>query len=116
MPLPPGYRKERYLTLVVSLGLVLGMVVAVGVYFGWSSGVIPPSLHHPLTVLALVACPPFILSLVVAPNPDSALALTLVVGAIVFANAFLYAGVAAAAYFVVGVIVGRRARNPYQPK
>jgi len=103
----PAGRKENYLVIVLSLSLVLGMVVAVGVYFGWTSGVIPPSLHHPLTVLALIACPPFVLSLVVAPNPDSDLALVLVVGTTVFANAFLYSGAAAVVYFVVSVVKHR---------
>ena len=90
----------------MSLSLVLGMAVALAVYFAWAAGVIPPSLTHPLTALALVLCPPFVLSLIVAPSPDSDLALTLVVGTIVFANAFLYAGVGAALYFVVGVLRG----------
>ena len=101
-------RKENYLVVVLSLSVVLGMAIAVGVYFGWTSGVIRPGLEHPLTVLALIACPPFILSVIVAPTPNSALALTLVVGTIVFANAFLYAGVAAGLYFVVSVLVRRR--------
>ncbi len=108
MPASPGPRKENYLVIVLSLSLVLGMGVALVVYLGWTSGVIPRSLAHPLTVLALIACPPFVLSLVVAPNPDSGLALTLVVGTIVFANAFLYSGVAAGLYFVVSVVLSRR--------
>jgi hypothetical protein len=100
--------KESHLVIVLSLSLVLGMAVALGVYFGWTAGAIPPSLNHPLTALALLVCPPFVLSLIVAPNPDSALALVLVVGTIVFANGFLYSGVGAAVYFIVGVFVGRR--------
>lgn len=108
MQAPSGTRRENYLVTVLSLSLVLGMAVALAVYLGWTSGVIPRSLGHPLTVLALIVCPPFVLSLVVAPNPDSALALTLVVGTIVFANAFLYSGVAAGLYFVVSVVVRRK--------
>lgn len=104
MPATPGPRKENHLVIVLSLSFVLGMVVAVGVYFGWTSGMIPPSLDHPLTVLALVVCPPFLLSVIVAPQPDSALALVLVIGTIVFANAFLYAGAAAGLYFLVSVL------------
>jgi hypothetical protein len=111
MPVPPGARKESSLVIVLSLSLVLGMVVAVGVYYGWTTGAIPPSLEHPVTLLALFACPPFILSVVVAPRPDSDLALTLVVGTIVFANGVLYAGVAAGVYFIVSVIAGRKATN-----
>ena len=104
----PGKRKENYLVVVLSLGIVLGMAVALAVYFGWRSGAIEPGLEHPLTDLALVLCPPFILSLIVAPRPDSDLALVLVAGTTVFANAFLYAGVAAAVYFVVDLLHRRK--------
>jgi hypothetical protein len=103
-----GRSKENRLVIVLSFSVVLGMAVALGVYYAWTSGVIAPGLEHPLTVAALVFCPPFILSLAVAPKPDSALAFVLVVGTIIFANAFLYAGVAAGAYFVVSIFVGRK--------
>lgn len=100
-----GQRKETYLVVVLSLSAVLGIVVAIAVYFGWVAHAILPGLDHPLTVLALVLCPPFILSVIVAPAPDSALVFVLVVGTIVFANAFLYAGVAAGLYFVVSRLI-----------
>jgi len=58
-----------------------------------------------------VLCPPFVLSLIVAPAPDSNLAVVLVVGTIVFANAFLYAGVAAGLYFVVSLLIRSKHRD-----
>jgi len=106
-----GGRKENYLVMVLSFSLVLGMAVAIAVYFAWTQGVIPPGLNHPLSLLALVLCPPFVLSLVVAPAPDSNLAVVLVVGTIVFANAFLYAGVAAGLYFVVSLLIRSKHRD-----
>ena len=107
--------KENYLLTVISLSIVLGMGVAVAVYFAWTSGVIPPGLEHPLTIAALVVCPPFILAALVAPSPDSNLALALVVGTIVFSNAFLYGGMAAGIYFVVSVLIGRKLNRNAQP-
>lgn len=104
-----GRPQESYLIIVLSVGMVLGMAVAIAVYFAWRSGVIAPGFDHPLTLLALFFCPPFILSLIVAPSPDSDLALVLVVGTIVFANAFLYAGAAAGAHFVFDVFLKRKA-------
>ncbi len=104
-------RKENYLVIVLSLSLVLGMAVGLAVYLAWTSGAISPGLDHPLTVVALLLCPPFVLSLTVAPVPDSDLALTLVVGTIVSANAFLYAGVAAGVYFVVSTLAARKAQT-----
>jgi hypothetical protein len=103
-----GKPKDSYLITVLVLSAILGVVVAIAVYFGWTSGVILPGLNHPLTALSLALCPGFILSLMVAPAPDSALALGLVLGTIVFANIFLYAGFAAGMYFIVGTMVKHR--------
>ena len=107
MPYPSNAR-ENYLVVVLALAVVLGMAVALAVYFGWLHGVITPGFDHPLTVVALMLCPPFILSIVVAPGPEPGLVVVLVAGTIVFANAFLYGGVATGIYAIVGVIQKRR--------
>jgi len=86
------------------------MGVAVAVYSAWKFGAIAPGFHDALSAVALLVCPPFILSAAVDPTPDSDLALTLIVGTIVFANAFLYAGVAAVGYFVVTIMTNRRSQ------
>jgi hypothetical protein len=104
---PRARPKENYLVMVLFLSAVLGMAVAVAVYWGWRSGTIAPGFHDFVSAFALLVCPPFILSVAVGPAPDSLLALALVVGTIVFANAFLYAGVAAAGYFVAMQLIGR---------
>lgn len=93
--------KENYLLTVLSISFVLGMAVALAVYFLWRFHAAPPQLQGVFTALALFVCPPYVLSFAVGPVPDSDLALSLVVGTIVFANAFLYAGVAAGGYAVV---------------
>lgn len=85
---------------VLSLSFLLGMAVALAVYFAWRLNVAGLQAHGFVSAIALTICPPFVLSLVIGPTPDSDLALVLVVGTIVFANAFLYAGVAAGGYFV----------------
>ena len=109
-PKPPK-RKDNYFVIVLSVSLVLGMATGVAVYMAWTSGVVAPGLDHPVTDAALLFCPPFILSLTIAPAPDSPLAWVLVVGTIVFANGFLYAGVASFGYFVVSTILKRRKAN-----
>ena len=103
--------KDKYLVTVLSISFVLGMAVAIGIYAAWRSGGIPPSFPNALSVLSLFVCPPFILSFAVGPAPDSGLALALIVGTIVFANAFLYAGVAAGGYFVVSVMMKKKRRS-----
>ena len=104
------------LVIVLSLSFVLGMAVALAVYFAWRLNVGELQAHGFLSAIALIICPPYVLSLVIGPTPDSDLALVLVVGTIVFANAFLYAGVAAGGYFIFTVVarkkVGRRGPSP----
>ena len=51
------------------------------------------------------------LSFAAGPAPDSGLALGLVVGTIVFANGFLYAGVAAGIYAAMVALLRRESRR-----
>ncbi len=103
--------KENYLLLVLSLSFLLGMGVAIAVYLGWKSALIAPGFNSVLSGLALLVCPPFILSLTAGLGLDSDLALMLTAGTIVLANAFLYAGVAAVGYFLVTLVAKRHARE-----
>ena len=108
----PLTAKDKHLKSVLFGSFGLGLAVAVGVYFLWRLHAVPPDLYGVFTAIALLVCPPFILSFAVGPTPESALVLVLVVGTIVFANAFLYAGAAAGIYAVVAVILrkGKRER------
>jgi hypothetical protein len=86
----------------MSLSFALGMAVALGVYFLWRAH--PENFQSSsAAAVALAVCPPFVLSFAFGPTPESDLALVLVVGTIVFANAFLYAGVAAGIYAVLTI-------------
>src|SRR5208283_4912747 len=100
-----GKTKDRFL-VVMSLSFVLGMTVALGVYFLWRSH--PENFQRlSAAAAALAVCPPFVLSFAFAPAPESDLALVLILGTIVFANAFLYAGVAAGIYAVLTLRKGK---------
>lgn len=103
---PQYLRRDDRFVIVMSLSFVLGMAVALGVYLYWRlhAAAFPGSL----SVLGMLICPPFILALAAGPTTDSELAVVLTSGTIVFANAFLYAGVAAGLYFVFTVITKRR--------
>jgi len=57
--------KENHLVTTISVSLVLGMAVALGVYLMWRMNVVPPGMHGLFTAMALLVCPPFILSLAV---------------------------------------------------
>ena len=98
-------KKDERLLVVVALGFLLGMVMALAVYFSWSLHLLPPDLQSSFRNGALVICPPFVLVFVLGATTSSDFALVLTVGTIIFANAFLYAGVAAGLFFVVTVLM-----------
>jgi hypothetical protein len=110
-------KTENYgLMLVLVLSFVLGMAIALAVYFVWRLD--PGALHSPgiLSAVALIVCPPYVLSLIIGPTPDSDLALTLTLGTIVVANACLYAGVAAGGYFIFTLIARKKMLSPSTPR
>jgi hypothetical protein len=107
-PLEP---KDKHLKSVLFGSFGLGMIVALVVYFAWRLHAVPPDFYGLFSAIALSVCPPFVLSFAVGPAPDSDLALGLAVGTIVFANAFLYAGVAAGIYAAMTVALRRERRR-----
>jgi len=86
----------------MGLSFALGVMVALVVFFLWRAH--PADFQSWLAAAALVVCPPFILSYAIGSTPDSAFALVLGVGTILFANGCLYAGVAAGVYAVLTVV------------
>ncbi|MGB8885083.1 MAG: hypothetical protein WCC87_00065 [Candidatus Korobacteraceae bacterium] len=106
----PAKSKDRYLKSVLFGSFGLGMAVALAVYFAWRLHAIPAEYYGLFSAVALSICPPFVLSFIIGPAPDSGLELGLVVGTIVLANAFLYAGVAAGVYAAM-VAMMRRGRK-----
>jgi hypothetical protein len=96
-----GKRDNRF-AFVMCLSLALGIAVALAVLFLWRSH--PVAFQDWPAVVALIVCPPFILSYAIGSTPDSAFAVVLGVGTIVLANAFLYAGVAAGIYAMATVV------------
>jgi hypothetical protein len=92
-------KQNDSLYIALSVSFVLGMAVALAVFFAWrmKAGLYSHGLP---SVLALMVCPPFVLAIIMGPALDSGLAMVLALGTIVFANGFLYAGVAAGAHFL----------------
>jgi ABC-type Na+ efflux pump permease subunit len=95
-----GKRDDCFL-MVMALSFVLGMAVALAAYLLWKSHA--GQLASWQTAMAMVICPPFVLTIAAGAAPDSDLMLVLVAGTIVFANAVLYSGVAAGIYFAATV-------------
>jgi len=92
---------EKHLVAVLAIAFVLGIAVAAAVFLAWKSGVLAPGFHGALSALVFIVCPPFVLSFAIDQSTNSAMAVALVAGAMIFGNAFLYAGVAAGGYFLV---------------
>lgn len=96
---------NRRVVVVMIASFVLGMLVALAVYLSWVSHAAN------LSAWVLIVCPPFILSYAIAAAPDSAFAVVLGVGTIIFANGCLYAGVAAGVYAAVTLLATRGKKN-----
>ena len=94
--------------MILAAAFLLGICVAIGVYYAWVAGVVPPRIQGIRSALALLVCPPFVLSIALVNGVDSGPALVLVVFSMVLANAVIYAGVAAGAYFAFGVMRKKR--------
>jgi hypothetical protein len=104
----PASSKENYLMTVLSLAFVAGMAIAIGIYFGWTHGAIPPAFNGAASMAALFVCPPFILSIAVGPTAEADVMRVMLAATMVSANGFLYAGVAAGAYYVFTLMFKRR--------
>ena len=98
--------ENESLTIALSVSFVLGMAVALAVYFAWRGNVGLYS-HGFLSVLGLIVCPPYVLILM-GPALNSGLAVVLALGTVVFANGFLYAGVAAGGHFLYTLRVRKK--------
>jgi hypothetical protein len=100
-------RRNDFLIIVVSIALVLGMAVAMGLIAAWRTD--PATMTEGAGYYAaLVLCPPFLLVGAVSGVADSTLALVLATGSIVFGNGALYAGLAAFGYWAVSTFWPRK--------
>jgi hypothetical protein len=104
---PNTFKKDDAFVMVLSFSLVGGMLVALALCGIWRYH--PAMLSGQGRVAAVAICPPFLLAQVLEATTDATLALVMTIGTIVFANAFLYAGLASFAYFLTTQFL-RRAR------
>jgi len=92
---------------VLAVTFLLGLVVAAVLCGLWRNH--PGEISATVRVTAIVICPPFLLAGILEATSDSMLALGMTVGCIVFANGFLYAGLASFLYFLFTVFLRRKA-------
>jgi hypothetical protein len=101
----PANKNKPFLT-VVFLAFGVGLAVAVALCGVWRYH--PDAFSAQLRVAAIAICPPFLLVGVMEATADNTLALIMTLGTIIFANGFLYAGLASFAYFLMTVALGRK--------
>ena len=87
------------LIVVLSLTFVAGMAIALGITVLWRGH--PALAQGTAYQVAVALCPPFLLVGSVGGITDTTLSLVLTAGVIVFANGFLYAGLAAFVYWAI---------------
>lgn len=105
MSASPANKNKPYLTVLL-LAFVLGLAVAVTLCAVWRYH--PDVFSAQARVAAIAVCPPFLLAGILEATADSTLAVIMTVGTIIFANGFLYAGLASFAYFLMTVFLHKR--------
>lgn len=101
--------KHRPFLTVLFLAFGLGLAVAVGLCSVWRY--YPDAFSTPQArVAAIAVCPPFLLAGILEATADTTLAVIMTVGTIVFANGFLYGGLASFVYFLATVFL-RKGRS-----
>jgi hypothetical protein len=103
-----GSKHKPFLT-VLFLAFGVGLAVAVALCAVWRYS--PDAFSAAQArVAAIAVCPPFLLAGILESTADTTLAVIMTVGTIVFANGFLYAGLASFAYFLATVFL-RKGRS-----
>jgi hypothetical protein len=101
-------KRDDAFIIVLCVALVLGMLVGLGLCAVWRYA--PSAITSQMRIAAVAICPPFLLAGILEATTDSTLALIMTVGTIVFANAFLYGGLASFAYFLMRLFLRRPGR------
>ena len=101
----PANKNKPFLTVLI-LAFGLGLAVAVALCAVWRYH--PDVFSAQARVAAIVICPPFLLAGILEATADTTLAIIMTVGTIIFANGFLYAGLASFAYFLLTVFLRKQ--------
>ncbi len=89
----PNKSRHDVTIMVLSIAVVAGMAIAVGIVLLWTK--YPATIAAGVGMRAAVAlCPPYMLIEVVGGTGDTTMGLVITTGTIVIANASLYAGLA----------------------
>lgn len=97
-------KNKPFLTVLI-LAFAVGLAVGVVLCGVWRYH--PEVFGAQARVAAIAICPPFLLAGILEATVDSRLPLIMTVGTIIFANGFLYAGLASFAYFLMTVFLRR---------
>ena len=98
--------KNKPFLTVLFLAFGVGLAVAVALCAVWRYH--PDAFSAPARVASIAICPPFLLAGILEATVDSSLTVVMTVGTIIFANGFLYAGLASFAYFLMTVFLRGR--------
>ena len=98
--------KNKPFLTVLFLAFGVGLAVGVALCAVWRYH--PDAFSSQARVAAIAVCPPFLLVGILEATADSTVALIMTVGTIIFANGFLYAGLASFAYFLGTVFFPKR--------
>jgi len=100
---PDLSKKNQTFLIVLSATFLAGLLVAIALCVVWRYR--PDAFSAQLRFAAIAVCPPFLLAGILEATAETTLTLVMTIGTIIFANGFLYAGLASFAYFLATVVL-----------
>ncbi len=104
-------KKDDAFLILLAIAFVVGLGVGIALCIIWRHD--PAVFNAPIRFASIAICPPFLLAGILEATAETTLTLFMTLGTIIFANGFLYAGLASFAYFLMRVFLGKA--NPSKP-
>ncbi len=103
---PQRNKKHDAFLILLSIAFVVGLGIGIALCVIWSYH--PAVFNAQVRFAAIAICPPFMLAGILEATAETTLTLFMTIGTIIFANGFLYAGLASFVYFLMTVWMRRK--------
>ena len=100
---PQRNKKNDAFFILLSIAFVVGFAIGIALCVIWSYH--PAVFSAQVRFAAIAICPPFMLAGILEATVETTLTLFMTFGTIIFANGFLYAGLASFVYFLMTVFL-----------
>lgn len=106
---PQRNKKHDAYFILLSATFVVGLGIGIALCIIWRYH--PAVFSTQVRFAAIAICPPFLLVGILEATAETTLTLVMTIGTIIFANGFLYAGLASFSYFLVTVFLRKKGHS-----